>query len=221
MLDNVLAYKDDINTSTTLTNSHQGVGVDIYQCVSNIIFGMNGSVAIASTVSEGKIVSTMILCKVASNVGEGVNAHDGVNHAEVGVFFVVDDNKVNRKLAARLVKVAFRKATGLTPLVKEFADGRLCVEEIKRVLARREKNVGILMDHHMPVMSGKEATKVIRDIEAREGLEKIPISGFTADSTDTTKKELLKSGMDDVLPKPLPRKFLEETCSKMMMTDWH
>lgn len=68
----------------------------------------------------------------------------------------------------------------------------------------------------MPVMSGKEATRHIRDNEAREGLPKIPIFGFTADSTDSTRQELMSSGMDDVLPKPMSMKILEEACLKMM-----
>ncbi|CAM9156877.1 unnamed protein product [Ectocarpus sp. 12 AP-2014] len=214
MLNNVLAYKDDTHAPSTLTKSHQGVGVDVYQCVSNIIFHMKGSVAIASTLSEGTIVSMMIPCRVTSSL----TTKEG-SQPDAGVFFVVDDNKVNRKLAARLIKVAFKKATGLTPMVMEFADGRLCVEEIKRVRASGKNIVGILMDHHMPVMTGKEATRHIRAIEAKEGLPKIPIFGFTADSTDTTKRELLNSGMDDVLPKPLPMKILEEACFKIMMTD--
>lgn len=211
MIDNVLAYNDSSRTTTTITNSHQGVGVGVYRCITNV-FELNGSIGIASTLSKGTIVSVMLPAKV---VVEDKNTVEVVPEAE-GVFFVVDDNTVNRRLASRLVKVAFRKATGVAPTIKEFADGRLCIEEIKKMRKNGDNILGILMDHHMPIMSGKEATQYIRDSEAREGLAKIPIFGFTADSTDSTREELLKSGMDDVLPKPMPMKTLEATCVKMM-----
>ncbi|CAM9386193.1 unnamed protein product [Ectocarpus fasciculatus] len=211
MIDNVLAFNDGSRIRTTITNSHQGVGVGVYSCIANV-FELNGSIGIASTVSKGTIVSVMLPAKVVVTEENTVQV---VPEAE-NVFFVVDDNTVNRRLASRLVKVAFRKTTGVTPQVKDFADGRLCIEEIKRVRKSGKKILGVLMDHHMPVMSGKEATQYIRNMEAHEGIAKIPIFGFTADSTDSTKEELLKAGMDDVLPKPMSMKVLEQTCIKMM-----
>ena len=210
-IDNVLAFNDSSRTTTTVTNSHQGVGIGVYSCIANV-FELNGSIGIASTVSKGTIVSVMLPAKVVDTDKSTVQV---VPEAE-GVFFVVDDNTVNCRLASRLVKVAFRKTTGVTPQVKDFADGRMCIEEIKRVRKSGENILGVLMDHHMPVMSGKEATQYIRNMEAHEGIAKIPIFGFTADSTDSTKEELLKSGMDDVLPKPMSMKVLEQTCIKMM-----
>lgn len=212
MIDNVLAFNDSSRITTTVTNSHQGVGVGVYSCIANV-FELNGSIGIASTVSKGTIVSVMLPAKVV--VVTDKRTVQVVPEAD-GVFFVVDDNTVNRRLVSRLVKVAFRKTTGVAPLVKDFADGRLCVEEIKRTRKSGKFFLGILMDHHMPVMSGKEATQYIRDMEAHEGLTKIPIFGFTADSTDSTKEELLEAGMDDVLPKPMSMKVLEQTCIKMM-----
>lgn len=74
--------------------------------------------------------------------------------------------------------------------------------------------MGVLMDYHMPVMSGKVATARIREIESQEGLLKIPIFGFTADSSSKLAEELLEFGMNDVLPKPLPMSVLEEACIK-------
>ncbi|CBN80472.1 Viral phytochrome-like protein [Ectocarpus siliculosus] len=211
MVDNVLAFNDSSRTTTTVTNSHQGIGVGVYRCIANV-FELNGSIGIASTVSKGTIVSVMLPAQV---VVADESTVQGVPEAE-DVFFVVDDNTVNRRLASRLVKVAFRKTTGAVPLVEDFADGRLCIEEIKRMRESGKQILGILMDHHMPVMSGKEATQFIRHTEAQEGLEKIPIFGFTADSTDSTKKELLDAGMDDVLPKPMSMKALEQTCIKIL-----
>ena len=216
MVDNVLAYDHHARSSTGLTNSHQGVGVGIYECISNIIFHMSGSVAIASTVSEGTFVSIVLPAQVVE-IRDGASTASQISEDDIGVFFVVDDNIVNRKLAARLVKAASKKKFGFAPEILEFSDGKLCIEEVKRMSEKGESVMGVLMDHHMPVMSGKEATIVIRQLESCAGLPKIPIIGFTADSTDMTREELLNSGMDDVLFKPLSMKLLEETCVRMMM----
>ncbi|CAN0256624.1 unnamed protein product [Ectocarpus sp. 6 AP-2014] len=199
MVDNVLAFNDSSRTTTTV------------RCIANV-FELNGTIGIASTVSKGTIVSVMLPAKVVVADESTVQ----VVPEDKGVFFVVDDNTVNRRLASRLVKVAFRKTIGVAPLIKDFADGRLCIEEIERTRQSGKQILGILMDHHMPVMSGKKATQFIRNTEAQKGLTKIPIFGFTADSTDSTKRELLDAGMDDVLPKPMSMKALEQTCIKIL-----
>lgn len=212
MIDNVIGYGDGTRSSTTLAHSHQGAGVGIYSCLSKIVFQMNGSVGIASTVSEGTLVSLMIPAPVVDRD----RPKKPIVNADVGTFLVVDDNTVNRKLAARMVTVAFTKKVGVAPTIKEFSDGRLCALETERMLKEGEKILGILMDHHMPTMTGKEATALIREIESKgDRAHGIPIFGFTADMTDQTKKELMDAGMDDVLPKPLPMSLLEETCAKL------
>lgn len=214
MLDNVLASD---RASTAITNSHQGVGVDIYRCIS-LVFGMNGSIGIASTVSKGSFFSIMLPAQVvvASGIRHGNNPKSTIPAEDVGVFLIVDDNTINRQLATKLVAVACKKKLGVLPIIKAYSDGKLCVEEVKSMRDKGEKIMGILMDHHMPVMSGREATAIIRDIELRESLDQIPIFGFTADSTGGTREELLRSGMNDVLPKPLSMSLLEEACLGMI-----
>ena len=212
MIDNVIGYGDGTRSSTTLAHSHQGTGVGIYRCLSKIVFQMNGSVGIASTVSEGTEMSLVI---PAPRVDRDRQDRPIVN-VDVGTFLVVDDNTINRKLAARMVTVAFTKKVGAAPMIKEFSNGRLCALETERMLKEGEEILGILMDHHMPTMTGREATALIREIESKGDRKAhgIPIFGFTADMTDQTKKELMDAGMDDVLPKPLPMPLLEEACAK-------
>lgn len=211
MLDNVLSHHDGTSSPIAVKHSHQGVTIGVYKCISNICFDLSGSVGIASTVSEGTLVSMIVPARAVAVAAPAVKH----TQEDVGTILVVDDNTVNRKLAARLVKVACTKRLGVAPIVKQFSDGRLCIEEIKIMRKKGEKIMGILMDYHMPVMSGKEATAHIRGSEASQGLPKIPIFGFTADSSEDTSRELLQSGMDDVLAKPLSMKLLEEACLRM------
>ena len=63
----------------------------------------------------------------------------------------------------------------------------------------------ILMDCHMPVMDGYQATKAIRDLE-QDG--HIPVIALTADAFDHNRDRCLEAGMDDFLSKPFESKQL-------------
>ena len=59
----------------------------------------------------------------------------------------------------------------------------------------------ILMDLQMPVMDGKEATRVIR-ANNDEKIKNVVIIALTADASSDTHKELLNSGFDYYMTKP-------------------
>lgn len=60
----------------------------------------------------------------------------------------------------------------------------------------------MLMDGQMPVMDGLDATRIIRDDEARRGIHR-PIIGVTASSLDEYRDQCIDAGMDDVVQKPV------------------
>ena len=64
----------------------------------------------------------------------------------------------------------------------------------------------VLMDCQMPVMSGMDAARAIR--EASIDGKKVPIVAFTAIALENTRAECLAAGMDDFLVKPFSRKDL-------------
>ncbi|MEM7660343.1 MAG: response regulator, partial [Bacteroidota bacterium] len=61
----------------------------------------------------------------------------------------------------------------------------------------------VLMDMHMPVMDGLNATQIIRSSPSPILHPNIPIVGLTADAFADTKEALLQAGMNDFLPKPI------------------
>jgi CheY-like chemotaxis protein len=73
----------------------------------------------------------------------------------------------------------------------------------------------ILMDIHMPVMGGVEATQAIRTLERNRGLPKTPIIALTADVLGHRVAEYLQAGMDTHLSKPIEIRKLVETLGQV------
>lgn len=70
----------------------------------------------------------------------------------------------------------------------------------------------ILMDVRMPVMSGPEATEVIRKLPGFKGM--IPIIALTADVMAENRQSYLKAGMNDCVGKPIDRAELAGAINK-------
>jgi CheY-like chemotaxis protein len=60
----------------------------------------------------------------------------------------------------------------------------------------------ILMDYHLPLRNGLEATRLIRAATPQPDRARIPIVGLTASSSREEQAQCLSAGMDDVLFKP-------------------
>jgi two-component system sensor histidine kinase/response regulator len=74
----------------------------------------------------------------------------------------------------------------------------------------------IFMDVQMPLMSGYDATKRIREIEAGNNAKHIPIIGLTANALNQAKEQCLNSGMDDCLIKPFKKAELYALLDKWL-----
>lgn len=67
----------------------------------------------------------------------------------------------------------------------------------------------VLMDLHMPVMDGFEATRAIRVLPGPEG--KIPIIALTADGLSDARDNAFDAGMNDYLNKPIDVRAFNST----------
>ncbi|MBL8242230.1 MAG: PAS domain-containing protein [Bryobacterales bacterium] len=128
----------------------------------------------------------------------GVGRKPAAAHA--GHVLMVEDNRVNQKVA-----LAALKSLGYTADVAP--DGIAALE-----LFHRNRYDVILMDCHMPRMDGFTASLVIREVEA--GRRRIPIIALTADVLETSRQRCMASGMDDFLSKPLQIAVLRETLDR-------
>jgi len=77
----------------------------------------------------------------------------------------------------------------------------------------------ILMDVRMPVMSGPDATRVIRKMGAPKS--DIPIIALTADAMEEHKQGYYEAGMDEVVTKPINRAELALSINAVMKEEIH
>lgn len=117
---------------------------------------------------------------------------------------VVEDNYINQMAVSSMLK-------RLGYEVKLVDNGKKAVEAIQS----SEKFDAILMDCQMPVMTGYEATKQIREIQSKLN-EYTPIIALTANAFRETKETCVECGMDDFATKPIRQAALEETLDKFM-----
>nr|7P8C_A Chain A, Receiver domain of histidine kinase 4 [Arabidopsis thaliana]7P8C_B Chain B, Receiver domain of histidine kinase 4 [Arabidopsis thaliana] len=121
---------------------------------------------------------------------------------------VVDDNIVNRRVAAGALK-----KFGAEVVCAESGQVALGLLQIPHTFD------ACFMDIQMPQMDGFEATRQIRMME-KETKEKtnlewhLPILAMTADVIHATYEECLKSGMDGYVSKPFEEENLYKSVAK-------
>lgn len=114
---------------------------------------------------------------------------------------VVDDNKLNLKVAERLLK-------DYSVFIDEVSSG---TDAIKRVEMGIPYNL-ILMDDMMPEMSGSETLLKLKEKEDF----KIKTVALTANAIAGMKEKYLSIGFDDYLSKPIQRNELERVLDKYL-----
>jgi CheY-like chemotaxis protein len=76
----------------------------------------------------------------------------------------------------------------------------------------------ILMDIHMPIMDGLEATRQIRN--RNDALKDIPIIAVTAYAANNERERFLQAGMNDFLAKPVSQEQLLAAIKRSLSRYW-
>lgn len=145
------------------------------------------------------VTASMLTDAIVGVLGPHLDSEDAVDAAQAwGIqrlhhilnahILLVEDNAINRQLAMELLKQA-----GL--VVTLANNGKEAVE-----LVTRMHFDAVLMDIHMPVMDGYEATRIIRDMPGKEAL---PIIAMTANAMAGDREKCLAAGMNDHVAKPI------------------
>jgi|GEM_PF-1916115 len=120
---------------------------------------------------------------------------------EFGVGFrilVAEDTKTNQILLSKILQKA-----GFEMILAQNGEEAVTLFE--------EKNPDlVIMDWSMPVMSGLDATRKIREFEQDQSLPVTPIIGLSANAMQEQRQQGLQSGMTDYLAKPIKKQTLLE-----------
>lgn len=114
---------------------------------------------------------------------------------------VVDDNKVNLKVAARLLK-------DYKVEVVEVDNGYECIQRIRN----NEHFDLVLLDDMMPKMSGVETLKHLKE----DSSYSVPTVALTANAISGMKEKYLSDGFDDYLSKPIDKNELNRVIRKFL-----
>ena len=125
---------------------------------------------------------------------------EDVTHVAAGTVLVVEDNDINRQLAARQLA-----RLGIPARVVGSGGEALAA-------LARGNYAAVLMDCRMPGMDGFATTQAIRGREVGTGRH-VPIIAITADAQRQDRDRCIEAGMDDYLVKPLTLEALGKCLS--------
>ena len=174
-----------------------GLGLSISKMLVN---GMGGKIFVESEYEKGSTFHFYVRQKIASDKPcnysrykerKAVPKKEHLFKVRDLKVLVVDDNRVNLRVAAGMLK-----RYGIVPA--EVNCGADAIELVKK---NKDFDM-IFMDHLMPDMDGIETTKIIREIEGC-GKDNLVIIALSANAVNGMEQQFLNSGMDDFLAKPI------------------
>ena len=127
------------------------------------------------------------------------------SHELTGHILLVEDDSVNAMIAKKALNNSGHTVTHVT-------DGQQAIEVF--ALNPEQYDV-ILMDHHMPIMDGVQATIKLHELYDPQMLP--PIIALTANAMDGERKKYLDVGMQDYCTKPFKQEQLNALVQYWLM----
>ncbi|MFK5981346.1 MAG: response regulator [Flavobacteriaceae bacterium] len=173
-----------------------GLGLSI---VKNLLELMNSKIYLESILGQGSkfwFDISFIISKSSKDVSNLSNETYNIDYKalENVSILVVEDNKINQMITKKILE----KHKFICKVANNGMDAIKMVHE-------NDFKV-ILMDIHMPGISGIETTQRIREFN-----KELPIIALTAVTIDENLDEFYKAGFNEIIPKPFkPEDFFEK-----------
>jgi CheY-like chemotaxis protein len=184
----------------SITRRFGGTGLGLTIC-SRLVEQMGGSIDVNSKAGQGSTFTFTVRAEQKDHIVTGDAMEVSPKTFAPLRILVAEDNKVNQTVVSRLLERA-----GHTVVIA--ANGQEAAE-----ICSTGKFDLILMDVHMPVLDGFEATARIRATDRSRGI-RTPLIALTANAMDGDRERCLLAGMDGYISKPVSRDVLLDTIAQ-------
>lgn len=162
-----------------------GLGLTI---VKQVVDFMMGSIECESELNKGTTFVVKLSLAYADNK-TSINEYENNDKLLDGMrLLIVEDNELNYEIVDSILQQWHTINT-------HAVNGKECLDVIKE---NKDKYDAVLMDIHMPIMDGYEATKQIRSLKIN-----VPIIAMSANAFAEDVLKCKECGMDDHIAKPI------------------
>jgi PAS domain S-box-containing protein len=196
-------FESYAQASSDTTRKYGGTGLGLAIC-KRLVDLQGGAISVESEPDKGSVFTFSIEYTVPATETRSPDqaaVADSMKGLAGKRILVAEDNKINFFVANK-----FLESWGV--IVTHVENGALALEEIKR----QEFDL-ILMDLHMPVMDGIEATRVIRS-SADKKISQIPIVALTAAVMSEAHDKIENLAINDYVLKPFKPRDLYDRISR-------
>lgn len=191
-IDKLFNKFERFDKENNITIEGTGLGLAITKKLVDL---MGGKIIADSRYGVGSIFAVVIDQKIVDKVKQkDVVEKENRTTFDYARILVVDDNKINLKVVAKLLELYNIK-------VDLVDSGFECIEKIK---SGTLYNL-ILMDDMMPQMSGTETFKKLKQLDNFN----VPVVALTANAISGMREKYLSEGFKDYISKPIDKKELE------------